>query len=141
MNIPVGAIGAVAFQTGGGSGSAPPVVGSALSYFAPLFIAIRFFLGVAFWASLLFLIYYGIEAFAHPTPFGRSARLASMYDHVKSIIWSIIAIYLVVAVIAFAVNQASAAAGAGTTVSAGQLFYYVFVEPIVDGFKLFFSTT
>jgi hypothetical protein len=140
MNIPVGAVGAVAFQTGGGSG-APPVVGSALSYFDPFFIAIRFFLGVAFWASLLFLIYYGIEAFAHPTPFGRSSRLASMYDHVKSIIWSIIAIYLVVAVIAFAVNQASAAAGAGTSVSVGQLFYYVFVEPIVDGFKLFFAHT
>jgi len=138
MNMPVGAVGAVAFQLGNAT-SVPPVVSSALSYFSPFFIAIRFFLGVAFWVSLLFLIYYGIEAFAHPTPFGRASRLASMYDHAKSIIWSIIAIYLVVAVIAFAVNQASAAAGAGTTVTAGQLFYYVFVEPIVDGFKLFFS--
>jgi len=140
MNIPVGAVGAVAFQLGNTTGT-PTVVSSALSYFDPFFAAIMFFLGVAFWASLLFLIYYGIEAFAHPTPFGRSSRLASMYDHVKSIIWSIIAIYLVVAVIAFAVNQASAAAGAGTTVSAGQLFYYVFVNPIVNGFKVFFSST
>jgi phosphate starvation-inducible membrane PsiE len=140
MNIPVGAIGAVAFQTGNAAGS-PQVVSSALSYFEPFFAAIMLFLGVAFWASLLFLIYYGIEAFVHPTPFGRSSRLASMYDHVKSIIWGIIAIYLVVAVLAFAVNQASAAAGAGTSVSAGQLFYYVFVEPIVNGFKVFFSHT
>jgi phosphate starvation-inducible membrane PsiE len=133
-------IGSVAFQTGNAT-STSAVVSSALSYFKPFFGAIMLFLGVAFWASLLFLIYYGIEAFVHPTPFGRSARLASMYDHVKSIVWSIIAIYLVVAVIAFAVNQASVAAGAKTTVSAGQLFYYVFVNPIVTGFKVFFSST
>jgi hypothetical protein len=133
-------IGSIAFQLGNATGSSQ-IVSSALSYFDPFFTAIMLALGVAFWASLLFLIYYGIEAFAHPTPFGRSARLASMYDHVKSIIWSIIAIYLVVAIIAFAVNQASAAAGAGTTVNAGQLFYYIFVEPIVNGFKLFFGAT
>jgi len=139
MNIPVSAVGAVDFQLGNSTGT-PAIVGKALSYFNPFFAAIMLFLGVAFWASLLFLIYYGIEAFAHPTPFGRSSRLASMYDHVKSIVWSIIAIYLVVAIIAFAVNQASAAAGAGAPVSAGQLFYYVFVEPIVNGFKLFFSS-
>jgi hypothetical protein len=133
-------IGSITFQLGNATGSSQ-IVSGALSYFDPFFTAIMLFLGIAFWASLLFLIYYGIEAFAHPTPFGRASRLASMYDHVKSIIWSIIAIYLIVAVIAFAVNQASAAAGAGTTVSAGQLFYYVFVEPIVNGFKLFFGVT
>ena len=133
-------IGSITFQLGNATSSSQ-IVSGALSYFDPFFTAIMLFLGIAFWASLLFLIYYGIEAFVHPTPFGRSARLASMYDHVKSVVWSIIAIYLVVAVIAFAVNQASAAAGAGTTVSAGQLFYYVFVEPIVNGFKLFFGVT
>jgi len=129
-------IGSIAFQAGAGSG----VVSSAVQYFAPVFEAIMAFLGIAFWASLIFLVYYGIEAYIHPTPFGRSARLASMYDHAKGIIWSIITIYLVLAVIAFAVNQASAAAGVGTTVSVGQLFYYVFVEPVVKGFSVLFSS-
>jgi len=129
-------IGSIAFQAGTGGG----VVSSAVAYFAPVFEAIMAFLGIAFWASLIFLVYYGIEAYIHPTPFGRSARLASMYDHAKGIIWSIITIYLVLAVIAFAVNQASAAAGAGTSVSVGQLFYYVFVEPVVKGFSVLFSS-
>jgi hypothetical protein len=129
-------IGSIAFQAGSGTG----IVGSAVQYFAPVFDAIMAFLGIAFWASLIFLVYYGIEAYIHPTPFGRSARLASMYDHAKGIIWSIITIYLVLAVIAFAVNQASSAAGAGTTVSVGQLFYYVFVQPVVTGFKVLFSS-
>jgi len=129
-------IGSIAFQAGAGSG----VVSSAVQYFAPVFDAIMAFLGVAFWASLIFLVYYGIEAYIHPTPFGRSARLASMYDHAKGIIWSIITIYLVLAVIAFAVNQASAAAGVGTSVSVGKLFYYVFVEPVVKGFSVLFSS-
>ena len=132
-------IGSVAFQAGNATSS--QIVSSAVGYFKPTIDAIMAFLGIAFWVSLLFLIYYGIEAFAHPTPFGRSARLASMYDHAKSVIWGIIAIYLVVAVIAFAVNQASAAAGAKTTVSVGQLFYYIFVEPVVRGFSIIFGTT
>ena len=132
-------IGSVAFQLGNATGT--QIVNSAVGYFAPVFDVIMAFLGVAFWASLIFLVYYGIEAYIHPTPFGRSARLASMYDHAKGIIWSIITIYLVLAIIAYAVNQASSAAGAGTTVSAGQLFYYIFVEPIVNGFKLFFGAT
>jgi len=131
-------IGGVAFQLGNATGT--QIVSSAVGYFKPVFDAIMAFLGVAFWASLIFLVYYGIEAYIHPTPFGRSARLASMYDHVKGIIWSIIAIYLTLAVIAFAVNQASAAAGAGTTVTTGELFYYVFVEPVVTGFKVLFSS-
>jgi hypothetical protein len=130
-------IGSVAFQAGSGTG----IVSSAVGYFAPAIDAIMAFLGVAFWVSLVFLIYYGIEAYIHPTPFGRSARLASMYDHAKGVIWSIIAIYLVLAVIAFAVNQASAAAGVKTTVSVGQLFYYVFVEPVVKGFSVLFGAT
>jgi len=128
----------VAFQLGNATGT--QIVNSAVAYFAPVFDAIMAFLGIAFWASLIFLVYYGIEAYIHPTPFGRSARLASMYDHAKGIIWSIITIYLVLAVIAYAVNQASAAAGAGTSVSVGQLFYYVFVEPVVTGFKVLFSS-
>ena len=128
-------IGGVAFQAGSG------IVSSAVGYFAPVFDAIMAFLGIAFWASLIFLVYYGIEAYIHPTPFGRSARLASMYDHAKGIIWSIITIYLVLAVIAFAVNQASAAAGAGTTVTTGQLFYDVFVKPVVKGFSILFGVT
>jgi hypothetical protein len=132
-------IGGVAFQLGNATGSSQ-IVSSAVAYFAPVFNAIMAFLGVAFWASLIFLVYYGIEAYIHPTPFGRSARLASMYDHAKGIIWSIITIYLVLAIIAFAVNQASAAAGAGTSVSVGQLFYYVFVKPVVTGFKVLFSS-
>jgi len=132
-------IGGVAFQLGNATSSSQ-IVNSAVGYFAPVFDAIMAFLGIAFWASLIFLVYYGIEAYIHPTPFGRSARLASMYDHAKGIIWSIIAIYLVLAVIAFAVNQASAAAGAGTSVSVGQLFYYVFVEPVVKGFSVLFSS-
>jgi len=132
-------IGGIAFQLGNATGSSQ-IVNSAVAYFTPVFDAIMAFLGVAFWASLIFLVYYGIEAYIHPTPFGRSARLASMYDHAKGIIWSIITIYLVLAVIAFAVNQASAAAGAGTTVSVGQLFYYVFVKPVVTGFKVLFSS-
>jgi hypothetical protein len=132
-------IGGVAFQLGNATGSSQ-IVSSAVGYFAPVFDAIMAFLGVAFWASLIFLVYYGIEAYIHPTPFGRSARLASMYDHAKGIIWSIITIYLVLAVIAFAVNQASSAAGAGTSVSVGQLFYYVFVQPVVTGFKVLFSS-
>ena len=131
-------IGGVAFQLGNATGT--QIVNSAVAYFAPVFDAIMAFLGIAFWASLIFLVYYGIEAYIHPTPFGRSARLASMYDHAKGIIWSIITIYLVLAVIAYAVNQASAAAGAGTSVSVGQLFYYVFVEPVVTGFKVLFSS-
>ena len=131
-------IGGVAFQLGNATGT--QIVNSAVGYFAPVFDAIMAFLGVAFWASLIFLVYYGIEAYIHPTPFGRSARLASMYDHAKGIIWSIITIYLVLAVIAYAVNQASAAAGAGTSVSVGQLFYYVFVEPVATGFKVLFSS-
>jgi uncharacterized membrane protein YozB (DUF420 family) len=130
-------IGSVAFQAGSGTG----IVSGAVGYFAPVIEAIMAFLGVAFWVSLVFLIYYGIEAYIHPTPFGRSARLASMYDHAKGIIWSIIGIYLTLAVIAFAVNQASAAAGAGTTVNVGQLFYYVFVKPVVDGFSILFGAT
>ena len=128
----------VAFQLGNATGT--QIVNSAVGYFAPVFDAIMAFLGIAFWASLIFLVYYGIEAYIHPTPFGRSARLASMYDHAKGIIWSIITIYLVLAVIAYAVNQASAAAGAGTSVSVGQLFYYVFVQPVVTGFKVLFSS-
>ena len=132
-------IGGVAFQLGNATGSSQ-IVSSAVGYFAPVFDAIMAFLGVAFWASLIFLVYYGIEAYIHPTPFGRSARLASMYDHAKGIIWSIITIYLVLAVIAYAVNQASSAAGAGTSVSVGQLFYYVFVQPVVTGFKVLFSS-
>jgi len=132
-------IGGVAFQLGNATGSSQ-IVSSAVAYFTPVFDAIMAFLGVAFWASLIFLVYYGIEAYIHPTPFGRSARLASMYDHAKGIIWSIITIYLVLAVIAYAVNQASAAAGAGTSVSVGQLFYYVFVEPVATGFKVLFSS-
>jgi hypothetical protein len=128
----------VAFQLGNATGT--QIVNSAVGYFAPVFDAIMAFLGIAFWASLIFLVYYGIEAYIHPTPFGRSARLASMYDHAKGIIWSIITIYLVLAVIAYAVNQASAAAGAGTSVSVGQLFYYVFVEPVATGFKVLFSS-
>jgi hypothetical protein len=131
-------ISGVAFQLGNATGT--QIVNSAVAYFAPVFDAIMAFLGVAFWASLIFLVYYGIEAYIHPTPFGRSARLASMYDHVKGIIWSIIAIYLTLAIIAFAVNQASAAAGVKTTVNAGELFYYVFVEPVVTGFKILFSS-
>jgi len=131
-------IGSIAFQLGNATGT--QIVNSAVGYFAPVFDAIMAFLGIAFWASLIFLVYYGIEAYIHPTPFGRSARLASMYDHAKGIIWSIITIYLVLAVIAYAVNQASAAAGAGTSVSVGQLFYYVFVEPVVTGFKVLFSS-
>jgi len=131
-------IGGVAFQLGNATGT--QIVNSAVGYFAPVFDAIMAFLGIAFWASLIFLVYYGIEAYIHPTPFGRSARLASMYDHAKGIIWSIITIYLVLAVIAYAVNQASAAAGAGTSVSVGQLFYYVFVEPVATGFKVLFSS-
>ena len=131
-------IGGVAFQLGNATGT--QIVNSAVGYFAPVFDAIMAFLGIAFWASLVFLVYYGIEAYIHPTPFGRSARLASMYDHAKGIIWSIITIYLVLAVIAYAVNQASAAAGAGTSVSVGQLFYYVFVEPVATGFKVLFSS-
>jgi len=131
-------IGGVAFQLGNATGT--QIVNSAVGYFAPVFDAIMAFLGIAFWASLIFLVYYGIEAYIHPTPFGRSARLASMYDHAKGIIWSIITIYLVLAIIAYAVNQASAAAGAGTTVSVGQLFYYVFVEPVATGFKVLFSS-
>jgi len=132
-------IGGIAFQLGNATGSSQ-IVSSAVGYFAPVFDAIMAFLGIAFWASLVFLVYYGIEAYIHPTPFGRSARLASMYDHAKGIIWSIITIYLVLAVIAYAVNQASAAAGAGTSVSVGQLFYYVFVEPVATGFKVLFSS-
>ena len=132
-------IGGVAFQLGNATGSSQ-IVNSAVGYFAPVFDAIMAFLGIAFWASLIFLVYYGIEAYIHPTPFGRSARLASMYDHAKGIIWSIITIYLVLAIIAYAVNQASAAAGAGTSVSVGQLFYYVFVEPVATGFKVLFSS-
>ena len=132
-------IGSVTFQLGNATSSSQ-IVSSALSYFDPFFTAIMLFLGIAFWASLIFLVYYGIEAYIHPTPFGRSARLASMYDHAKGIIWSIITIYLVLAVIAYAVNQASAAAGAGTSVSVGQLFYYVFVEPVATGFKVLFSS-
>jgi len=132
-------IGGVAFQLGNATGSSQ-IVNSAVGYFAPVFDAIMAFLGIAFWASLIFLVYYGIEAYIHPTPFGRSARLASMYDHAKGIIWSIITIYLVLAVIAFAVNQASSAVGAGTSVSVGQLFYYVFVKPVVTGFKVLFSS-
>jgi hypothetical protein len=132
-------IGGVAFQLGNATGSSQ-IVNSAVGYFAPVFDAIMAFLGVAFWASLIFLVYYGIEAYIHPTPFGRSARLASMYDHAKGIIWSIITIYLVLAIIAYAVNQASSAAGAGTSVSVGQLFYYVFVEPVATGFKVLFSS-
>jgi len=131
-------IGGVAFQLGNATGT--QIVNSAVGYFAPVFDAIMAFLGIAFWASLIFLVYYGIEAYIHPTPFGRSARLASMYDHAKGIIWSIITIYLVLAIIAYAVNQASAAAGAGTSVSVGQLFYYVFVEPVATGFKVLFSS-
>jgi hypothetical protein len=133
-------IGSIAFQLGNATGSSQ-IVSSAVGYFKPAIDAIMAFLGVAFWISLVFLIYYGIEAFAHPTPFGRSARLASMYDHVKGVVWSIIAIYLVLAVIAFAVNQASAAAGVKTTVSVGQLFYYVFVEPVTRGFSILFGAT
>ena len=133
-------IGGVAFQLGNATGSSQ-IVSSAVGYFAPVIDAIMAFLGVAFWVSLVFLIYYGIEAYIHPTPFGRSARLASMYDHAKGVIWSIIAIYLVLAVIAFAVNQASSAAGAGTSVSVGQLFYYVFVEPVAKGFSVLFGAT
>jgi hypothetical protein len=133
-------IGSVAFQLGNATGSSQ-IVNSAVGYFAPVIDAIMAFLGIAFWVSLVFLIYYGIEAYIHPTPFGRSARLASMYDHAKGVIWSIIAIYLVLAVIAFAVNQASSAAGAGTSVSVGQLFYYVFVKPVVNGFSVLFGAT
>jgi len=133
-------IGGVAFQLGNATGSSQ-IVSSAVGYFAPVIDAIMAFLGVAFWVSLVFLIYYGIEAYIHPTPFGRSARLASMYDHAKGVIWSIIAIYLVLAIIAYAVNQASAAAGAGTSVSVGQLFYYVFVEPVAKGFSVLFGAT
>jgi hypothetical protein len=132
-------IGGVAFQLGNATGSSQ-IVSSAVGYFAPVFEAIMAFLGIAFWASLIFLVYYGIEAYIHPTPFGRSARLASMYDHAKGIIWSIITIYLVLAVIAFAVNQASAAAGVKTTVTTGQLFYYIFVEPVVRGFSVLFGS-
>ena len=132
-------IGGVAFQLGNATGSSQ-IVNSAVGYFAPVFDAIMAFLGIAFWASLIFLVYYGIEAYIHPTPFGRSARLASMYDHAKGIIWSIITIYLVLAVIAFAVNQASSAVGVKTTVTAGELFYYIFVEPVATGFKVLFSS-
>jgi len=133
-------IGGVAFQLGNATGSVPPIVSSAVAYFKPVFDTIMFFLGIAFWASLVFLTYYGIESFTHPTPFGRSARLASMYDHAKGVIWSIIGLYLTLAIIAFAVNQASAAAGVKTTITAGELFYYIFVEPVVRGFSVLFGS-
>jgi hypothetical protein len=133
-------IGSIAFQAGGGSGSVPPIVSSAVAFLKPVFDTIMFFLGIAFWASLVFLAYYGIESYAHPTPFGRSARLASMYDHAKGIIWSIIGLYLTLSIIAFAVNQASAAVGAKTTITAGELFYYIFVEPVVRGFSVLFGS-
>ena len=113
------------------------IVGSAVGFITPIVDAVIAVLGIAFWVSLVFLVYYAIEAYAHPTPFGRSARLAAIYDHVKAVVWSIVAIYLAVAFIAFAVNKASGS----NVISVSQLFYFVFVEPVVKGFSLLFGTT
>lgn len=89
-------------------------------------------LAFAFWASTVFLIYYGVEAVLHPTPGGRSGRFGDLYEMAKRYALAVVGMYLALFVVALAISVAGG--GGSPQQVALSVFQQFFIRPVAQLF-------